>query len=154
RQRLIVENKALKAELAQVHGPEGLVGSSAKWLSLVATLRQVAPSAATGLLLGESGTGQGVGARAVPQLSARGDAGAAFRGGHCAALPESILEAELFGAEKGAFTGAVERRLGRFERANGGTLFLDEVGDIPLSMQVKLLRVLQSGEIERLGGDT
>ena len=150
RQRLIVENKALKAELAQVHGPEGLVGTSAPWLALVATLKQVAPSAATVLLLGESGTGKEVCARALHQLSPRGQA--PFVAVNCAALPESILEAELFGAEKGAFTGAVERRIGRFERAHGGTLLLDEIGDIPPSMQVKLLRVLQEGEIERLGG--
>ena len=150
RQRLIVENRALKAELAQVHGPEGLVGSSAPWLALVATLKQVAPSAATVLLLGESGTGKEVCARAIHQLSPR--AQGPFVAVNCAALPESILEAELFGAEKGAFTGATERRIGRFERAHGGTLLLDEIGDIPPSMQVKLLRVLQEGEIERLGG--
>ncbi len=150
RQRLIVENRALKAELAQVNGPEGLVGTSAAMRSLVATIKQVAPSAATVLLLGESGTGKEVCARAIHQLSPR--AQGPFVAVNCAALPESILEAELFGAEKGAFTGAVERRMGRFERAHGGTLFLDEVGDIPPAMQVKLLRVLQEGEIERLGG--
>jgi two-component system response regulator HydG len=151
RQRLLIENRALKAELAQMHGGvDGLVGTSAAMRDLLATLRQVAPSAATVLLLGESGTGKEVCARAIHQLSPR--ASGPFVAVNCAALPESILEAELFGAEKGAFTGAVERRIGRFERAHGGTLFLDEVGDIPPPMQVKLLRVLQEGEIERLGG--
>jgi two-component system, NtrC family, response regulator HydG len=102
------------------------------------------------LLLGESGTGKELVARALHALSPR--AQKPFIAVNSAALPESILEAELFGAEKGAFTGAVERRAGRFERADGGTLFLDEVGDLPLSMQPKLLRALQEGEIERLGG--
>jgi two-component system, NtrC family, response regulator HydG len=153
RQRLLHENRALKAELAQIGGTvEGLVGTSQAMRELIATLRQVAPSAATVLLLGESGTGKEVAARAIHQLSPR--AQGPFVAVNCAALPESILEAELFGAEKGAFTGATERRAGRFERAHGGTLFLDEVGDIPPPMQVKLLRVLQEGEIERLGGSS
>jgi two-component system response regulator HydG len=151
RQRLLHENRALKAELAQIGGSvEGLVGTSQSMRDLLGTLRQVAPSAATVLLLGESGTGKEVAARAIHTLSPR--AAGPFVAVNCAALPESILEAELFGAEKGAFTGATERRAGRFERAHGGTLFLDEVGDIPPPMQVKLLRVLQEGEIERLGG--
>jgi two-component system response regulator HydG len=157
RQRLLEENKKLKAELASMQAQLGtggvdalLVGTSPAMRQLRATLQQVAPSAATILLVGESGTGKEVAARAIHQLSPRGQG--PFVAVNCAALPESILEAELFGAEKGAFTGATERRIGRFERANGGTLLLDEVGDIPPSMQVKLLRVLQEGEIERLGG--
>ena len=150
RQALLVENRTLKAELAAQRGPEGLVGTSAAMKKLLATLAQVAPSSATVLLLGESGTGKELCARALHQLSPRADK--PFVAVNCAALPETILEAELFGAEKGAFTGAVERRIGRFERAHGGTLLLDEVGDIPPAMQVKLLRVLQEGEIERLGG--
>jgi two-component system, NtrC family, response regulator HydG len=157
RQRLLVENRALKAELAHIHAQQGddavsggIVGTSAAMRELQTMIRQVAPSAATVLLVGESGTGKEVCARAIHQLSPR--AQGPFVAVNCAALPESILEAELFGAEKGAFTGATERRLGRFERAHGGTLLLDEVGDIPPSMQVKLLRVLQEGEIERLGG--
>jgi two-component system response regulator HydG len=150
KQALVVENRSLKAELAQARGPEGIVGNSPVMREMGATLRQVAPSNATLLLLGESGTGKELCARAVHTLSPR--ATGPFVAVNCAALPDTILEAELFGAEKGAFTGATERRLGRFERAQGGTLLLDEVGDIPLGMQVKLLRVLQEGEIERLGG--
>lgn len=149
RQALVVENRTLKAELARAWGPEGLIGDSPTMRALSSTLRQVAPSSATVLLAGESGTGKELCARAIHQLSPRSEA--PFVAVNCAALPESILEAELFGAEKGAFTGAAERRIGRFEKAIGGTLFLDEVGDIPLAMQVKLLRVLQEGEIERLG---
>ncbi len=149
RQALVVENRSLKRELAEARGPEGLIGNSEAMKRLVTTLKQVAPSSATTLLLGESGTGKELCARAIHQLSPR--AQGPFVAVNCAALPESILEAELFGAEKGAFTGATERRVGRFERAHGGTLLLDEVGDIPPAMQVKLLRVLQEGQIERLG---
>src|SRR5258705_4622346 len=111
---------------------------------------QAAPSEATVLLLGESGTGRALPARALPASSAapRGP----FIAITCAAIPESILEAGLFGSEKGAFTGATTARDGRFEAANGGTLFLDEIGEISRHVQVKLLRVLQEGEIERLGG--
>jgi two-component system response regulator HydG len=111
---------------------------------------QAAPSAATVLLLGESGTGKELLARQIHEQSPR--AGRAFVPVNCAAIPETILEAELFGYEKGAFTGAVTRRDGRFAHADGGTLFLDEIGEIAPSVQVKLLRVLQEGEIERLGG--
>lgn len=150
RQALVVENRSLKAELAAARGPEGLIGTSEAMRELLGTLKQVAPSSATVLLQGESGTGKELCARALHQLSPR--ASGPFVAVSCAALPDSILEAELFGAEKGAFTGATERRTGRFERASGGTLLLDEVGDIPLGMQVKLLRVLQEGQIERLGG--
>jgi two-component system response regulator HydG len=149
RQALLVENRELRAQLQAAHGPEGIVGSSPPMREMLATLKQVAPSDATVLVLGESGTGKELVARALHQLSPRSNG--PFVAVNCAALPETILEAELFGAEKGAFTGATERRLGRFERAHKGTLLLDEVGDIPLAMQVKLLRVLQEGEIERLG---
>jgi two-component system response regulator HydG len=148
---LVVENRQLKKALAAARGPEGIVGNSPAMSELLATLRQVAPSNATVLLLGESGTGKELCARAIHQLSPRADQ--SFIAVNCAALPESILEAELFGAEKGAYTGAEERRLGRFERAHQGTLFLDEIGDLPPAAQVKLLRFLQEGEIERLGGD-
>ncbi len=113
---------------------------------------QAAPSQATVLLLGESGTGKELLARAIHDASPRGSA--PFVPVNCAALPESILEAELFGYEKGAFTGAVQRHDGRFLQAAGGTLFLDEIGEIPTHVQVKLLRVLQEGEVERLGGRT
>jgi two-component system response regulator HydG len=150
KQRLVSENRQLKAQLAEGRGPQGLIGGSPAMQALVDTVRQVAPSSATILLQGESGTGKEVLAKSIHHLSPRSDG--PFVAVNCAALPESILEAELFGAEKGAFTGSVERRQGRFERADGGTLLLDEVGDIPPAMQVKLLRVLQEGEIERLGG--
>jgi two-component system response regulator HydG len=113
-------------------------------------VQQAAPSMATVLLLGESGTGKELLARQIHEASPR--AARAFIPVNCAAIPEGILEGELFGYEKGAFTGAVARRDGRFALADGGTLFLDEIGEIPLSVQVKLLRVLQEGEIERLGG--
>lgn len=151
KQALVVENRALRAELAQARGPVGLIGQSAKMRNLVGTLRQVAPSSATVLILGESGTGKELCARALHQMSPRADA--PFVAVNCAALPETILEAELFGAEAGALgsPSPQEPRVGRFERADGGTLLLDEVGDIPLAMQVKLLRVLQEGEFERLG---
>jgi len=113
-------------------------------------VRQAAPSAATVLLLGESGTGKELVARLLHSLSprARGE----FVAINCAAIPESILESELFGYERGAFTNAVARKEGRIERAHGGTLFLDEIGELSPSVQVKLLRVLQEGEVERLGG--
>jgi two-component system response regulator HydG len=150
RQALVRENARLKAHIQALEGDVGLVGESATMRAVMETVRQVAPSAATVLLVGESGTGKEVCARALHALSPRADK--PFVAVNCAALPDTILEAELFGAEKGAFTGATERRLGRFERAHQGTLLLDEVGDIPLPMQVKLLRALQEGEIERLGG--
>ena len=150
KQALLVENRSLRAELVAARGPKGLIGNSADMRELLATLQQVAPSSATVLLTGESGTGKELCARALHEQSPR--AAQPFVAVNCAALPETILEAELFGAEKGAYTGATERRVGRFERAHKGTLFLDEVGDIPLPAQIKLLRVLQEGEIERLGG--
>ncbi|MBM4282274.1 MAG: sigma-54-dependent Fis family transcriptional regulator [Deltaproteobacteria bacterium] len=160
RQRLVSENRALRAELAdlgavevgpgEVRGLARLVGASPALQVLKGTLAQVASTTAAVLFTGESGTGKELCARALHELSPR--AAGPFVAVHCAALPDTLLEAELFGAEKGAFTGADERRIGRFERAHGGTLFLDEVGDIPPPMQVKLLRALQEGEVERLGG--
>jgi two-component system response regulator HydG len=149
---LMAENRDLKARLADLGAPGGrtLVGQSPAFRAFMLMLRQAAPSSATVLLIGESGTGKELAARAIHELSPR--AKGPFVALHCAALPESILEAELFGVEKGAFTGAVARKEGRFERAGGGTLFLDEVGEISPAAQVKLLRVLQEGEIERLGG--
>jgi len=152
RRALVAENQDLKARLADLGAPGGrtMVGQAPSFRALMDTIRQAAPSSATVLLVGQSGTGKELAARAIHELSAR--AQGPFVAVNCAALPESILEAELFGVEKGAYTGAVARREGRFERAHGGTLFLDEVGEMPLSAQVKLLRVLQEGEIERLGG--
>jgi len=152
KQALVAENRDLKARLADLGAPGGrtIVGQSPAFRAFMDTIRQAAPSSATVLLMGESGTGKELAARALHELSTR--VKAPFVAVNCAALPESILEAELFGVEKGAFTGAVSRKEGRFERAHGGTLFLDEVGELSLSAQVKLLRVLQEGEIERLGG--
>ena len=148
--QLQMENRNLKARLHAVAPEGGLVGHSDKMRQLKATLEQVAPSSATVLILGESGTGKELCAREIHRHSNRSQG--PFVAVNCAALPDTILEAELFGHEKGAFTGAEMQKVGRFERANGGTLLLDEVGDIPMAMQVKLLRVLQENEVERLGG--
>ncbi|MBK9516570.1 MAG: sigma-54-dependent Fis family transcriptional regulator [Anaeromyxobacter sp.] len=152
---LVAENRALKARLAALApggapGAGGLLGTSPALLAMVETLRQAAPTSASVLLVGESGTGKELAARLVHDLSPR--AARPFVPINCAAIPETILEAELFGYEKGAFTGAVGRKEGRFERADGGTLFLDEVGETSPALQVKLLRVLQDGMVDRLGG--
>ncbi len=149
KQSLLVENRSLKAQLAEKRR-RAIIGTSLAWRRTMDIVQQAAPSEATVLLLGESGTGKELLARALHENSAR--AKGAFVAVNCAAIPESILEAELFGYEKGAFTGASTARDGRFEAANGGTLFLDEIGEISRHVQVKLLRVLQEGEIERLGG--
>jgi len=132
-------------------GMEGLIGTSAPMQRIYAMAKQVAPSRATVLITGESGTGKGELARALHHLSPR--ANAPFVALHCAALAESLLESELFGHERGAFTGADKRRIGRFEQADGGSLFLDEIGEIPAATQVKLLRVLQEKTFERVGGN-
>ncbi len=156
KQSLLVENRSLKAQLAEKRR-RAIIGTSLAWRRTMDIVMQAAPSEATVLLLGESGTGKELLARALHDNSARArgarqpEAGP-FVAVNCAAIPESILEAELFGYEKGAFTGAATARDGRFEAANGGTLFLDEIGEISRHVQVKLLRVLQEGEIERLGG--
>jgi two-component system response regulator HydG len=149
KQALVVENRALRAQLDEKRRRE-IVGTSLAWRRTMDVVMQAAPSEATVLLLGESGTGKELLARAIHDNSPR--AGRPLIPVNCAAIPESILEAELFGYEKGAFTGAASRREGRFEAAHGGTLFLDEIAEIPPHVQVKLLRVLQEGEVERLGG--
>jgi two-component system response regulator HydG len=148
---LVEENRALRAQLA-AQKKRALIGQSLPWRRTMEIVLQAAPSLATVLLLGESGTGKELLARAIHESSPR--VRGPFVPVNCAALPESILEAELFGYEKGAFTGAVQRHDGRFLQADGGTLFLDEIGEIPTHIQVKLLRVLQEGEVERLGGRT
>ncbi|MBX3212483.1 MAG: sigma-54-dependent Fis family transcriptional regulator [Labilithrix sp.] len=151
-QRIIrVEAENLKRQLRDRDGEglQGLLGTSPVMQKVYRVARQVAGSRATVLITGESGTGKGELAKAIHALSPR--AAAPFVSLHCAAIPETLLEAELFGHEKGAFTGADKRRVGRFEQAAGGTLFLDEVGDIPPLMQVKLLKVLQERTIERIG---
>ena len=148
KQSLLVENRSLKAQLAEKRR-RAIIGTSLAWRRTMDIVMQASPSEATVLLLGESGTGKELLARALHDHSARGKG--PMISVNCAAIPESILEAELFGYEKGAFTGAATSRDGRFEAANGGTLFLDEIGEISRHVQVKLLRVLQEGEIERLG---
>ncbi|HVR01327.1 MAG TPA: sigma-54 dependent transcriptional regulator [Polyangia bacterium] len=148
---LVQENRSLRAQLA-AEKRRSLIGQSLPWRRTMDIVMQAAPSQATVLLLGESGTGKELLARVIHEASPR--ARGPFVPVNCAALPESILEAELFGYEKGAFTGAVQRHDGRFLQAAGGTLFLDEIGEIPTHVQVKLLRVLQEGEVERLGGRT
>jgi two-component system response regulator HydG len=150
---LVAENRALRAKLAGLAllEPGGeLIGSAPAFRAALDTLRQAAPTSATVLLHGESGTGKELAARLLHDLSPR--SAGAFVPIHCAAIPETILESELFGYERGAFTGAAARKEGRFERAHGGTLFLDEVGEMSPAVQVKLLRFLQDGVVERLGG--
>jgi two-component system response regulator HydG len=148
KQSLVIENRSLRAQLAE-RRRRAIIGTSLAWRRTMDIVMQAAPSEATVLLLGESGTGKELLARSLHENSTR--AKGAFVAINCAAIPESILEAELFGYEKGAFTGAATSREGRFEAAHGGTLFLDEIGEISRHVQVKLLRVLQEGEIERLG---
>src|SRR6476660_6437474 len=128
---------------------QGIVGSSRALRAVLDQVRVVAPTDSTVLIEGETGTGKEIIANAIHENSNR--RGRPFIKLNCAAIPLGLLESELFGHEKGAFTGAVMQKLGRFETANGGTLFLDEIGDIPLELQAKLLRVLQEQEFERLG---
>jgi two-component system response regulator HydG len=151
KQRLVAENQSLKNEISKLTKRE-LVGSSPAWRRVVDVATQAAPSTATVLVLGESGTGKELLARFIHEKSAR--ASKAFVAVNCAAIPETILESELFGHERGAFTGATGKKDGRFAKATGGTLFLDEIGELSPSVQVKLLRVLQEGEYEPLGGNT
>ena len=144
------ENVRLRRELKTRFDVHNMVGTSNAMQEVYRLIEQVADSSATVLIRGESGTGKDLVAHAVHYNSLRADK--PFVKVNCTALPETLLESELFGHEKGAFTGAVERKLGRFERANGGTLFLDEIGDFPPNLQVKLLRVIQFKEFERVGG--
>lgn len=151
RGRLLSENRSLRQELSLLRRRE-IVGTSRTLRRVLDVATQAAPSMATVLLLGESGTGKELLARYIHDRSAR--ASGPFIAVNCAAIPETILEAELFGHERGAFTGAVARREGRFAKASGGTMFLDEIGELSPSVQVKLLRVLQEGEFEPVGGNT
>ena len=144
------ENQRLKAQLDSKYGFENILGTSAAMQEVFDTIRQAAPTRATVLIQGESGTGKELVARALHQCSPR--AQGPFIPVHCAALSPTLLESELFGHEKGAFTGAQERRRGRFEMADGGTLFLDEIGEIDPALQVKILRVLEERQFERVGG--
>ena len=144
------ENFALREEIDQSSMFEEIVGSSDVIRNILKQVAKVAPSDSTVLILGETGTGKELIARAIHKRSKRSSR--AFITVNCAAIPASLIASELFGHEKGAFTGAMQRRLGRFELADGGTLFLDEIGDLPTETQIALLRVLQEGEIERVGG--
>jgi two-component system response regulator HydG len=150
KQALVFQNRALQRRLDELHGGGQIIGGSPAMLRTMELVKQVAPSTATVLIQGESGTGKELIAGAIHHGSPRRDR--PFIRVNCAALPETLLESELFGFEKGAFTGAVARKEGRFELADGGTLFMDEIGDLNLATQAKLLRVLQEGEFERLGG--
>ncbi len=150
--RLEQENRTLRQQVDERFGLENIVGESLALREVLDTIRQVAPSSANVLLDGESGTGKELAAHAIHNLSRRSKA--KFVTVHCAALSPTLLESELFGHERGAFTGAHERRLGRFEQANGGTIFLDEIGEIDQSTQVKLLRVIsEERAFERVGGN-
>ncbi len=150
RQGLVRENRVLR-EAVQANADSEIVGSSVALKATIEMLSQAAPSRATILLVGESGTGKELLARRVHKLSDRSSG--PYVAVNCGALPEGLLESELFGHEKGAFTGAAARRAGRFERASGGTIVLDEIGETTPAVQVRLLRVLQEGEIERVGGN-
>ena len=148
--RLAEEAERLQRQLSYQGVLGDLVGTSPSMQKVFSLIRQVAPSKAAVFVTGESGTGKELVARAVHQLSPR--AAGPFVAINCAALPETLMESELFGHEKGAFTGAVSRRAGMFERAHLGTIFLDEVGETSPKMQTRLLRVLESGDILRVGG--
>ena len=151
RQRLQRESGILRERLSERHRIHNIVGSAAPMQRVLETVVQVAPSRASVLITGESGTGKELVAAAIHEHSPR--SGGPFVKLHCAALADSLLESELFGHERGAFTGAAGRRDGRFHQADGGTLFLDEIGEIPASTQIKLLRFLQEREFERVGGN-
>src|SRR5579863_3620418 len=147
--RLMAETERLQRQLS-LHGVLGdMVGTSEPMRQVFSLIQQVAPKTASVLISGESGTGKERAAAAIHKLSAR--AAGPFIAINCAAIPESLIESELFGHEKGAFTGAVGRQAGCFEHANGGTLFLDEIGEMPMPMQAKLLRVLEESKVRRLG---
>lgn len=151
REQLMQEKTRLQKELASKYNIQNVIGVSKRMQEVFADVHMAAPGKSTILIRGESGTGKEVIARSIHFLSARKEK--PFIKVNCAALSESLLESELFGHEKGAFTGALQERKGRFEQANGGTLFLDEIGDISPAFQVKLLRVLQEREFERVGGN-
>ncbi|MFQ6110053.1 MAG: sigma-54-dependent transcriptional regulator, partial [Candidatus Aminicenantales bacterium] len=148
---LIEENISLRQKIKDQFHFEGLVAKSHKMMKIIDLIKTVAPTSATILITGETGTGKEVVARAIHHQSPRRDK--PFIATSCAALPESLLESELFGHEKGAFTGAVERKKGKFEAADGGTLFLDEIGEINANTQIHLLRALEEKKITRIGGN-
>ncbi len=149
-QRLMAENILLKEEFSSLLGMPKIIGKSEKILDVAKKIQKVAPAKTTVLLLGESGTGKELFARAIHCMSPRKDY--PFVPINCAAIPKELLESELFGHERGAFTGAESRKLGKFDLADNGTIFLDEIGEMDLSLQAKIMRVIQEGEIERVGG--
>ena len=149
--RLKAQNVYLQEELKSVHNFEEIIGSSRGLLKVLDNVKRVAPTEASVLITGESGTGKELIARAIHSAGSRADK--AFIKVSCAALATGLVESELFGHERGAFSGAIQRRIGRFELAHTGTIFLDEIGEVPLDVQVKLLRVLQEREFERVGGN-
>jgi Nif-specific regulatory protein len=151
RESLMAENRRLRQQLGDQYKPSNIVGGSSSMRQVYEQIAQVAGSTATVLVRGESGTGKELVSRAIHYSSPRKDN--PLISVNCAALPTNLIESELFGHERGAFSGAVQLRKGRFEQANGGTLFLDEIGDISLSVQVRLLRVLQERSFERVGGE-
>ena len=150
--KLVAENETLRQEFDDLHADDELIGKSHAFRTSIFQAEQVAPTDSTVLLLGETGTGKGLMARRIHERSGRSQRPLVTV--NCAALPTSLIESELFGHEKGAFTGAIKQKLGRFELAHNGTIFLDEVGDLPIELQAKLLRVLQDQEFERLGSST
>ena len=145
---ILINNLHQEAQALSVK--EGMVGTSQGLLDVMSSVRQVAETDATILVTGETGTGKEGIVQAIHQLSIRRQQPLIKL--NCAAIPENLVESELFGHEKGAFTGALSRKIGRFELAHQGTLFLDEIGEMPLDIQTKLLRILQEGEFERIGG--
>src|SRR5918996_1602029 len=151
-QRAIMRDRRARQQRGNIvqHNFDDIVGTSAGLRAVLEQVQIVAPTDSTVLINGETGTGKELVARAIHKNSSRSNR--AFVKLNCAAIPTGLLESELFGHEKGAFTGAVAQKIGRFELANGGTIFLDEIGELPLELQVKLLRVLQEGEFERVGG--
>ncbi|MEW5691899.1 MAG: sigma-54 dependent transcriptional regulator [Candidatus Hydrogenedentota bacterium] len=151
KQEILLQNIELKQYIEEKYGLENIIGRSESMLKVFKIAKQVAPTNANVLIEGESGTGKELIAKAIHQYSPRKNR--LFVALNCAAISEGILESELFGHEKGAFTGAIQRRIGKFEVASGGTLFLDEVGDMPEQTQVKLLRVIEERVIERVGGN-
>jgi two-component system response regulator AtoC len=151
RERLKKENRQLRSQLKQLYGFENLIGKSPQMQGICELIGKVAAFKSSVLITGESGTGKELVARAIHETSPRKER--IFLGINCGAIPDSLLESELFGHKKGSFTGAIQDRKGFFEEADGGTLFLDEIGDIPINLQVKLIRALQEGEVRRVGED-
>ncbi|MGO9434148.1 MAG: sigma-54 interaction domain-containing protein, partial [Terracidiphilus sp.] len=151
RDRLAIEKRYLEEEIRCDQNVNGMIGESEAFREVLRTIRVVSPTDSTVLVQGETGTGKELVARAIHELSGRSKQ--AFVKVNCAAIPATLLESELFGHEKGSFTGAFAQKIGRFELAHKGTLFLDEIGEIPLELQCKLLRALQEQELERLGGN-